>query len=105
MIESTADERVSYEFTASGRVEPGPQANLAETEGPDAINGNTASGSVALRGRLHFSGEITALSLDGGDAQVELNSTTTIRHINPTHRTWLLNAISSSVVNQRSLSA
>ena len=54
MIESTADERVSYEFTASGRVEPGPQANLAETEGPDAINGKTASGSVALRGRLHL---------------------------------------------------
>ena len=75
MIESTADERVSYEFTASGRVEPGPQANLAETEGPDAINGNTASGSVALRGvdDYTFSGEITALSLDGGDAQVSIN--------------------------------
>lgn len=74
-IESTADERVSYEFTASGRVEPGPQANLAEAEIPDAIDGSTASGSVALRGvdDYTFSGEITALSLDGGDAQVSIN--------------------------------
>ena len=74
-IESTADERVSYEFTASGRVEPGSRANLVEAEVPDAINGSTASGSVALRGvdNYTFSGEITALSLDGGDAQVSIN--------------------------------
>jgi len=78
-INSTGEERVSYEFTVSGEVEYGDKANLAGDESnptyPDGISGATASGSVAEGGvdNYRFSGELSGLSLTGGPAEVYVN--------------------------------
>lgn len=66
-VESTGEDRATYEFTVTDVVEPGDSANLSGAEFPDAVQGTTASGSVAVYGSddYLFAGEITAFSVDG----------------------------------------
>ena len=74
-IRSTGDERVYYNATASGSVAPGSGADLTGAEQPDEVSGATASGSTAQGGvdNFTFSGDLTALNLEGGPAEVSVN--------------------------------
>lgn len=74
-IRSTGDERVYYNATVSGRIEPGTGADLTGAELPDTVGETTVSGSTAQGGRDNFtySGEITALDIRGGPATVLVN--------------------------------
>jgi hypothetical protein len=80
-IVSTNDERVYYNATASGRIEPGEQADLTNAAHPDTVTNTTASGSTAQHGAdtFTFTGRITALRLIGGPARVSVNG----HRINP----------------------
>ena len=74
-IRSTGDERVYYNAMTDGSIAPGPGADLTGAEQPDAVSGGTASGSTAQGGvdNFTFSGELTALNLEGGPAEVSVN--------------------------------
>jgi hypothetical protein len=74
-IRSTGDERVYYNFTATGQVQPLEGADLVDAEIPDKIDGTAASGSTAQGGRdnFTFTGQLTALTLNGGPANVYVN--------------------------------
>src|SRR5699024_10455883 len=64
-IVSADDERVYYNATTSGRLNPGEQADLVDAEQPDTVTNTTASGSTAQGGSdtFRFTGQITALTL------------------------------------------
>jgi len=66
-VESTGEDRASYEFSVSEALEPGDRANLSGADYPDAVDGTDGSGSVALYGAdtYAFAGEVTALAVDG----------------------------------------
>ena len=76
-IESTDDERVYYNATASGKMHPAAGADLAHSNAssPDVVIESTASGSTAERGvdNYTFEGDLTALDLRGGPAKVLVN--------------------------------
>ena len=84
-IKSTADERAFYEFTVSGQLEYGANANPVDDPSnpthPDKVTGTTASGTVAENGNdtYRFSGEIRAFKLTEGPADVFVNG----EQINP----------------------
>nr|WP_152420368.1 hypothetical protein [Halococcus thailandensis] len=80
-IVSADDERIYYNVTASGRLNPGEQADLVEAEQPDIVTNTSASGSTAQGGSdsFRFTGQLTALSLGGGPARVLING----RTVNP----------------------
>jgi len=84
-IKSTADERAFYEFTVSGQLEYGANANPVDEPSnpthPDKVTGTTASGTVAENGNdtYRFSGEIRAFKLTEGPANVFVNG----EQINP----------------------
>ena len=80
-IVSADDERVYYNATTSGRLNPGEQADLVDAEQPDTVTNTTASGSTAQGGSdtFRFTGQITALTLNGGPARVLING----RTVNP----------------------
>jgi TM2 domain-containing membrane protein YozV len=70
-INSTSDQRAYYEFTVSGNISYGEQANpvgsASNPTHPDEITGTTAAGSTAEGGvdSYTFSGEITSFNLTG----------------------------------------
>ncbi|RJT04686.1 hypothetical protein D3261_08715 [Halococcus sp. IIIV-5B] len=76
-IESTGDERVYYNATASEKLHPAGGADLAQSNAssPDVVTDSTASGSTAKRGvdNYTFAGNLTALDLRGGPAKVLVN--------------------------------
>ena len=74
-VRSTSDERVYYDATVSDSIAPGPGADLIGAEQPDEVSGATASGSTAQGGvdNFTFSGDLTALSLEGGPAEIYVN--------------------------------
>ena len=76
-IQSTDDERVYYNATASGKMHPAAGADLAQSNAssPDVVTDSTASGSTAERGvdNYTFAGDLTALDLRGGPAKVLMN--------------------------------
>lgn len=74
-IQSTGDERVYYDATTNNSIEPGPGADLTGASQPDEVSGSTASGSTAQGGvdNFTFRGQITALNLTGGPAEVSIN--------------------------------
>jgi ABC-type transporter Mla subunit MlaD len=84
-IKSTADERAFYEFTVSGQLEYGANANPVDDPSnpthPDKVTETTASGTVAENGNdtYRFSGEIRAFKLTEGPADVFVNG----EQINP----------------------
>jgi hypothetical protein len=67
IIVSTATERAFYEFSVSGTVTPGEDADLEGARYPDEISGTTVTGSLAQLGRdnFYFFGEITNFELEG----------------------------------------
>ena len=67
VVESTADERATYEFAVDGDLQPGSVADLENAEVPDSVEGNTGSGAVAEGGTddFHYSGEIANFSYEG----------------------------------------
>ncbi len=76
-IESTDDERVYYNATASKKIHPAAGADLVQSNAssPDVVTDSTASGSTAERGvdNYTFEGELTALDLRGGPAKILVN--------------------------------
>jgi hypothetical protein len=77
-IDSTGDERAFYEFTVTGELEYGEEANPAGEASnptyPDEVTGNTASGAVkGGTDTYSFSGEISTFELTGGEADVYVN--------------------------------
>ena len=73
-IESTGDERATYEVTVSGSIEAGPEADLSDAESVDTVGETSAEGSVAEGGAddFFFTGEITSLDVTG-PATVSVN--------------------------------
>ena len=73
-IESTGDERATYEVTVSGSIEAGPEADLSDAESVDTVGETSAEGSVAEGGAddYFFTGEITSLDVTG-PATVSVN--------------------------------
>ncbi len=74
-IRSTGDQRVRYNITVSGRIQPGSGADLTNADQPDQVRTATAVGSSAQGGvdNFTFSGRLTVLEVSGGPADVFLN--------------------------------
>lgn len=74
-IQSTADERVFYNATASGGMQPGTGADLTGADFPDSVTGSRASGSTAQGGvdNFTFNGNLNTLNIEGGPAEVYVN--------------------------------
>ena len=74
-IRSTGDERAYYTVTVSDSIAPGPGADFENAKQPDEISVATATGSTAQGGidNFTFSGDLTALDLEGGPAAVYVN--------------------------------
>lgn len=74
-IRSTGDERVYYNATVSDSVAPGSGADLEGAEQPDTVSNTTVAGLTAQGGvdNFTFAGELTALDLEGGPAEVYVN--------------------------------
>ena len=66
-VESTGEERATYEFSVTEALEAGSQANTSNAEYLDAVDGTTGSGSVALYGTddYRFAGELESVVVDG----------------------------------------
>ncbi|WP_135822878.1 hypothetical protein [Halostella litorea] len=66
-VTSTGSERATYEIGVSEAIEAGDGANVSDAEYLDAVEGTTASGSVAQHGSddYAFAGDVTSLSVDG----------------------------------------
>ncbi|WP_416840210.1 hypothetical protein [Haloferax sp. DFSO52] len=66
-IVSTSEERAFYDFTASGTVLPGDEADMTGATHPDLLIDGVASGSVANSGSdtFQFTGELVEFRLNG----------------------------------------
>lgn len=82
-IRSTDEQRVRYNITVSGRIQPGSGADLTNADQPDQVGTATAAGSSAQGGvdNFTFSGRLTLLEISGGPADVFLNG----QRIDPTN--------------------
>jgi hypothetical protein len=82
-IRSTDEQRVRYNITVSGRIQPGSGADLTNADQPDQVGTATAAGSSAQGGvdNFTFSGRLTGLEVSGGTADVFLNG----QRIDPTN--------------------
>jgi PGF-CTERM protein len=74
-IQSTGEERVFYNVTASEGMKPAAGADPTGADSPDRVNANRASGSTAQGGpdNFTFAGELTELTISGGPARVLVN--------------------------------